>query len=120
VIQKGGSEVGKRGVGLAGSKDPADAGASAPSPDVGERAEDGRGGWAMVTRRQARAGGTGNNSSPTAKPAKVFASTSELERKRKAEQSLADQIVALRENRRLGMKSRSYATRSKPRSRPSS
>jgi hypothetical protein len=51
----------------------------------------------MVTRRQARAGGTGNNSSPTVKPAKVFASTSELERKRKAEQSLTDQIVALRE-----------------------
>ena len=51
----------------------------------------------MVTRRQARAGGTGNNSSLTAKPAKVFASTSELERKRKAKQSLIDQIVALRE-----------------------
>ena len=97
VIQKGGSKVGKRGVGLAGSFDPADAGASAPSPDVGERAEDGRGGWAMVTRRQARVGGTGNKSSPTAKPVKVFASTSKLERKRKAEQSLVDQIVALRE-----------------------
>jgi hypothetical protein len=97
VIQKGGSEVGKRGVGLAGSKDPADAGASAPSPEVGERAEDGRGGWAIVTRRQARTGGTGNNSSLTAKPVKVFASTSELEWKRKAEQSLANQIVALRE-----------------------
>ena len=55
VIQKGGSEVGKRGVGLAGSKDPADAGASAPSPDVGERAEEGRGGWAMITRRKAKA-----------------------------------------------------------------
>jgi hypothetical protein len=44
VIQKGGSEVGKRGVGLAGSKDPADAGTGAPSLDVGEGAEDGRGG----------------------------------------------------------------------------
>ena len=97
VAQKGGGDVGKRGVGLAGSKDPADAGASAPSLDVGERAEDGRGGWTMVTRQQARAGGTGNNSSLTAKLAKVFASTSELERKRKAEQSLVDQIVALRE-----------------------
>ena len=32
-----------------------------------------------------------------AKTAKVFASTSELERKRKAEQSMADQIAALRE-----------------------
>jgi molecular chaperone DnaK (HSP70) len=85
VIRKGGSEVGKRGVGLVGSKDPADASASAPSLDVGERAEDSRGGWAMVTRRQAKAGGTGNNSSLTAKLAKVFASTSELERKQKAE-----------------------------------
>jgi hypothetical protein len=97
VIQKGGSKVGKQGVGLAGSKDPANASASAPSPDVGERAEDSRGGWTIVIRQQARAGGTGNNSSLTAKLAKVFASTSELERKRKAEQSLANQIVALRE-----------------------
>lgn len=53
-------------MGLAGSKDPANAGASAPSPDVGERAEDGRGGWVMVVRRQAKAGGSGSNSSPTA------------------------------------------------------
>jgi hypothetical protein len=97
VIQTEGSEVGKRSAGSAGSTDPADAGASAPSQNVGEGAEDGRGGWAMVTRRKAKVGGIGSGSSPTAKTARVFASTSELERKRKAEQSLVDQVTALRE-----------------------
>jgi hypothetical protein len=51
----------------------------------------------MVTRRKAKAGGIGNSGSPTAKQARVFASTSEVERKRKAEQSLADQVTALRQ-----------------------
>jgi hypothetical protein len=51
----------------------------------------------MVTRRKAKANGIGSSSSPTAKTARVFASTSELERKRKAEQSLVDQVAALRE-----------------------
>lgn len=97
VLQTGGSEVGKRSVGLAGLKGSAEAVDSAPSQNVGEGAEDGGGGWAMVTRRKARAGGVGARSSPTAKTAKVFTSTSELERKRKAEQSLVDQITALRE-----------------------
>lgn len=41
MIQTEGSEVGKRSVGLVGSRDPADADASAPSPEVGERAESG-------------------------------------------------------------------------------
>jgi hypothetical protein len=44
VIQKGGGEVRKRSVEFAGSKDPANADASALSPEVGERAEDSRGG----------------------------------------------------------------------------
>jgi hypothetical protein len=43
-----------------------------------------------VTRRKAKANGIGSSSSPIAKTARVFASTSELERKRKAEQSLVD------------------------------
>ena len=51
----------------------------------------------MVTRRKAKACGIGNSGSPTAKQARVFASTSEVERKRKAEQSLADQVTALRQ-----------------------
>ncbi|KAM0708882.1 hypothetical protein Q7P35_002918 [Cladosporium inversicolor] len=44
VIQKGGGEVGKRSVEVAGSKDPAVADASALSLEAGERAEEGRGG----------------------------------------------------------------------------
>ena len=90
VLQTEGSEVGKRSAGLAGLKVPADDGASAPSQEVGEGAEANGGGWAMVTRRKAKAGGIGNSSPPTAKQARVFASISEVERKRKAEQSLAD------------------------------
>jgi hypothetical protein len=97
VIQQEGSEVGKRDVGLAGSKDPADGDASTPSPEVGEGAVGGRGGWAMVTRRKAKAASAASTSPQLAKTAKVFASSSELERKRKAEQSMADQIAALRE-----------------------
>jgi hypothetical protein len=49
-----------------------------------------------MTRRKAKASGIGSNSSPTAKQARVFASTSEVERKRKAKQGLADQVTALR------------------------
>ena len=62
VIQKGGGEVGKRSVEYAGSKDPANADASAPSPEVGERAEDGRGGWAMITRRKSKAASAASTS----------------------------------------------------------
>lgn len=97
VIQKEGSEVGKRGVGLAGSKDPAGADAGVPSTEVGGGAEGNRGGWAMVTRRKSKAASAASASPQLAKTAKVFASSSELERKRKAEQSMADQIAALRE-----------------------
>ncbi|KAM0712556.1 hypothetical protein Q7P35_000002 [Cladosporium inversicolor] len=78
VLQTEGSEVGKQSAGLAGLKVSANDGASAPSQEVGEGAEGNRGGG-----------------SSTAKQARVFASTSEAERKRKAEQSLADQVIAL-------------------------
>ena len=44
VVQKGGGEVGKQSVEFIGSLDPPNADASAPSPEAGERAEDGRGG----------------------------------------------------------------------------
>jgi hypothetical protein len=44
VVQKGGGEVGKRNVEVAGSPDPPNADASTPSPEAGERAEDSRGG----------------------------------------------------------------------------
>ena len=97
VIQKGGGEVGKRSVEVAGSPDPPNADASAPSPEAGEGAEDGRGGWAMITRRKSKAASAAGASPQLAKTARVFASSSELERKRKAEQSIADQIAALRE-----------------------
>ena len=102
VVQKGGGEVGKRSVEVAGSPDPpnVNADASAPSPEAGERAEDGRGGRAMITRRKSKAASTASAASASpqlAKTARVFASSSELERKRKAEQSMADQIAALRE-----------------------
>jgi hypothetical protein len=97
VVQKGGGEVGKRNVEVVGSLDPANADASAPSPEPGEGAEEGRGGWARVTRRRAKAASAVGGSLQLAKTAKVFAATSELERKRKAEQSMADQIAALRE-----------------------
>jgi hypothetical protein len=97
VVQKGGGEVGKRSVEVMGSPDPPNADASAPSPEAGERAEDGRGGWAMITRRKSKAASAASTSLQLAKTARVFASSSELERKRKAEQSIANQIAALRE-----------------------
>jgi hypothetical protein len=100
VIQKGGGEVGKPGVELAGSQGPADADAGAPSPEVVVDAEArGRGGgpWERVTRRKTKAASAPGTSLQLAKTARVFAASSELERKRKAEQSLADQIAALRE-----------------------
>jgi hypothetical protein len=51
----------------------------------------------MVTRRRSKAASAVSTSPQLAKTAKVFASPSELERKRKSEQSMADQIAALRE-----------------------
>ena len=44
IIQKGGGKVRKRSVEFAGSKDPADAGASALRLEAGERAEERSGG----------------------------------------------------------------------------
>ena len=50
----------------------------------------------MVTRRRSKSASAAGSSPQLAKTVKVFATTSELERKRKAEQSMADQIAALR------------------------
>jgi hypothetical protein len=54
----------------------------------------------MITRRKSKtasAASAANTSLQLAKTARVFASSSKLERKRKAEQSIANQIAALRE-----------------------
>jgi hypothetical protein len=61
VIQKGGGEVGKLGVKVAGSQDHTDAGAGALSPEVVVDAEvEGGGGgpWERVTRRKTKAAST--------------------------------------------------------------
>jgi predicted RNA-binding Zn ribbon-like protein len=50
-----------------------------------------------VTRRKTKVVSALGTSLQLIKTARVFTASSELERKRKAEQSLADQIVALRE-----------------------
>ena len=95
VVQKEGGEVRKQSVEFIGSPDPPNADASMLSLEAGERAEDGRGGWTMITRRKSKVASAASTSQQLAKTARVFASSSELERKRKAEQSIADQIVAL-------------------------
>ena len=64
MLQTKGSEVGKRSAGLAGLKVSADDSASALSQEGAEGAEDNGGGWAMVTRRKAKAGGIGSSGSP--------------------------------------------------------
>jgi hypothetical protein len=54
----------------------------------------------MITRRKSKAASTASAASTSlqlAKTARVFASSSELEQKRKAEQSIANQIVVLYE-----------------------
>jgi hypothetical protein len=51
----------------------------------------------MITRRKSKAASVASTSLQLAKTARVFTSSSELERKRKAEQSMANQISALRE-----------------------
>jgi hypothetical protein len=71
VVQQEGGEVGKRGVGLAGSPDSAGTSTSPPSLGVGvsqkegegveragkagEAAGEGREGWTVITRKRARA-----------------------------------------------------------------
>ena len=84
VVQKGGGEVGKRNVKVVGSLDPPNADASMPIPEAGERAEDGRGGWAMIMRQKSKAASAASTSPQLVKTARVFASSSELEQKRKA------------------------------------
>jgi hypothetical protein len=79
------------------SKSPAGTDSGAPSMEVGKGPENGNRGWAMVMRRKAKAAKAVGISPQLAKTAKIFASSSELERKRKPEQSMADQIAALRE-----------------------
>jgi hypothetical protein len=50
VVDTKGGKVEKRGTGLAGSENPANAGASLLSSEVGKRAVDEGGGWIRVTR----------------------------------------------------------------------
>jgi hypothetical protein len=51
----------------------------------------------MITRRRSKAASTASTNLQLAKTARVFASSSKLKQKRKAEQRIADQIAALRE-----------------------
>jgi hypothetical protein len=54
----------------------------------------------MITRRKSKAASVASAASTSlqlAKTARVFVSSSELEQKRKAKQSIANQIAALRE-----------------------
>jgi hypothetical protein len=79
------------------SPDPPNANASVLSLGAGERAEDSRGGWSMITRRKSKVVSIAGASLQLAKTARVFVSSSKLEQKRKAEQSTADQIAVLYE-----------------------
>jgi hypothetical protein len=82
---------------LAGSSDPADAAASAPSSEAGKRAVDEGGGWTRVTRQRAKGNSRADTSEPPAKAAKVFTAAGELERKRKAEEGTTEQVAQLKE-----------------------
>jgi hypothetical protein len=97
VVETKGSEVGKRSAGLAGSSDPADAGAGAPSSEAGKRAVDEGGGWTRVTRQRAKGNSRASTSEPAAKAAKVFTAAGELNRKRKAEEGTTEQVAQLKE-----------------------
>jgi hypothetical protein len=66
---------------LAGSENPADTGASAPSPEVGKRAVDDGGRWTRVTRQRPKGDSRASTSEPAAKVVKVFTAAGELERK---------------------------------------
>jgi hypothetical protein len=50
-----------------------------------------------VTRRKAKAASTVGTSPQVVKTTRVFTASSKLERKRKAKQSIANQIISLRE-----------------------
>jgi hypothetical protein len=52
VVETKGGEVGKRGAGMAGSENPTNGGASAPSPEVRKRVVDDRGGWTRVANNE--------------------------------------------------------------------
>jgi hypothetical protein len=97
VVETKGSDVGKRSAGLAGSKNPADAAASAPSSELGKVAVEDRGGWTRVTRQRGRGTSRVSTGEPAAKIVKVFASTGEPERKRKAEEGITEQVAELKE-----------------------
>ena len=113
VVETKGSEVGKRSAGLAGSKNPADAAASAPSSELEKVAVEGRGGWTRVTRQRGRGASSASTGEPAAKIVKVFTSVGEAERKRKAEEGTAEQVAQLKElvHRLLGSHERQEATR---------
>ena len=93
VVETKGSEIGKRSAGLAGSPGPANAGASAPSSEVGKRAADEGRGWTRVTRQRAKGNSRASTSEPAAKAAKVFTAAGELESKRKAEEGTTEQVA---------------------------
>ena len=97
VVETKGSEVGKRSAGLAGLSDPANAAANAPSSEAGKRAVDEGGGWTRVTRQRAKGNSRASTSEPAAKAAKVFTAAGELERKRKAEEEITEQVAQLKE-----------------------
>jgi hypothetical protein len=90
VVQTKGGEVRKRGAGLAGSQNPADAGASAPSPEVGKRAVDDGGGWTRVMRQRPKGDSRASTSELAVKVDKVFTAAGELECKRKAKEGTAE------------------------------
>jgi hypothetical protein len=93
VVDTKGGEVEKRGAGLAGSENPADAGASLLSSEEGKRAVDEGGGWTRVTRQRAKGNSRASTSEPAAKAVKVFTAAGELERKRKAEEGTTEQVA---------------------------
>jgi hypothetical protein len=95
VVDAGGGDVGRRGVGLPASLDPAGAAASA---EVGKAAveEGGRGEWIRVIRQRAKGNCRVSTSEPAAKAVKVFTYIGELERKRKAEDSTTEQVAQLK------------------------
>jgi hypothetical protein len=59
--------------------------------------EKGGGEWTRITRQRAKGNIRANTSEPAAKAIKVFASTGELKRKRKAEYGTTEQVAQLKE-----------------------
>jgi hypothetical protein len=96
VVETKRSEVIKRSAGLAESKNPSDAGASAPSLELGKVAVEDRGDWTRVTGQSVRWSIRAGTSEPAAKTVKVFTTAGELKRKRKAEEGTAEQVAQLK------------------------